>query len=72
MNEKEKHFETLAIRTQSDTTQFSEHSVPLYLTSGFVFDDAEEMRASFAKKNNVICTVVIAILMLTNLWTKFV
>jgi O-succinylhomoserine sulfhydrylase len=50
MNKKEKHFETLAIRTQSDTTQFSEHSVPLYLTSGFVFDDAEEMRASFAEE----------------------
>lgn len=43
-----KKFETSAIRTQSETTQFSEHSVPLYLTSGFVFDDAEEMRASFA------------------------
>ncbi|AXP81201.1 O-succinylhomoserine sulfhydrylase [Mariniflexile rhizosphaerae] len=47
---KEKQFETLAIRTQSETTQFSEHSVPLYLTSGFVFDDAEEMRASFAEE----------------------
>jgi len=49
MSEK-KHFETEAIRTQSETTQFSEHSVPLYLTSGFVFDDAEEMRASFAEE----------------------
>ncbi|ANW95015.1 O-succinylhomoserine sulfhydrylase [Wenyingzhuangia fucanilytica] len=45
-----KNFETLAVRTQSETTQFSEHSVPLYLTSGFVFDDAEEMRASFAEE----------------------
>ncbi|MBD0832907.1 trans-sulfuration enzyme family protein [Aestuariibaculum sediminum] len=45
-----KKFETLAIRTQTETTQFSEHSVPLYLTSGFVFDDAEEMRASFAEE----------------------
>lgn len=50
MNEEKKHFETLAVRTQSATTQFSEHSVPLYLTSGFVFDDAEEMRASFAEE----------------------
>lgn len=49
MSEK-KNFETLAIRTQAETTQFSEHSVPLYLTSGFVFDDAEEMRASFAEE----------------------
>ncbi|NJB83205.1 trans-sulfuration enzyme family protein [Wenyingzhuangia aestuarii] len=45
-----KNFETLAVRTQSETTQFSEHSVPLYLTSGFVFEDAEEMRASFAEE----------------------
>ena len=50
MSEERKKFETLAIRTQSETTQFSEHSVPLYLTSGFVFDDAEEMRASFAEE----------------------
>ncbi|MGB2129116.1 MAG: trans-sulfuration enzyme family protein [Flavicella sp.] len=45
-----KHFETEAIRTQSDRTQHKEHSTPLYLTSGFVFDDAEEMRASFAEE----------------------
>lgn len=50
MSKEKKHFETEAIRTQSETTQFSEHSVPLYLTSGFVFDDAEEMRASFAEE----------------------
>lgn len=50
MNEDNKKFETIAVRTQSETTQFSEHSVPLYLTSGFVFDDAEEMRASFAEE----------------------
>ncbi|NJX15901.1 trans-sulfuration enzyme family protein [Tamlana crocina] len=50
MSENKKHFETEAIRTQTETTQFSEHSVPLYLTSGFVFDDAEEMRASFAEE----------------------
>ncbi|WP_298495654.1 aminotransferase class I/II-fold pyridoxal phosphate-dependent enzyme [uncultured Algibacter sp.] len=50
MKENKKQFETEAIRTQSDTTQFSEHSVPLYLTSGFIFDDAEEMRASFAEE----------------------
>ncbi len=45
-----KHFETEAVRTQSERTQFKEHSTPLYLTSGFVFDDAEEMRASFAEE----------------------
>ncbi|MDO3693574.1 aminotransferase class I/II-fold pyridoxal phosphate-dependent enzyme [Wenyingzhuangia sp. chi5] len=50
MSDNKKNFETLAVRTQSETTQFSEHSVPLYLTSGFVFDDAEEMRSSFAEE----------------------
>lgn len=45
-----KHFETDAIRKQTERTQFSEHSTPLYLTSSFVFEDAEEMRASFAEE----------------------
>ncbi|MBX7125202.1 MAG: aminotransferase class I/II-fold pyridoxal phosphate-dependent enzyme [Cyclobacteriaceae bacterium] len=40
--------ETDAIRTQFDRTDFREHSVPLYLTSSFVFDDAEQARALFA------------------------
>lgn len=40
--------ETDAIRAQSDKTTFREHSVPLYLTSSFVFDDAEQARALFA------------------------
>src|SRR5690606_22350799 len=43
-------FETDAIRTQLDKTEFLEHSVPLYLTSSFVFEDAEDMRASFAEE----------------------
>lgn len=48
-------FETDAIRTQVARSQHSEHSVPLYLTSSFVFDDAEDMRASFAdeKEKNI-------------------
>ena len=45
-----KHFETIAVRDQIERTENKEHSVPLYLTSGFVFDDAEEMRASFAEE----------------------
>ena len=45
-----KNFETQAIRIQTERTQFSEHSTPLYLTSSFVFDDAEDMRASFAEE----------------------
>jgi len=44
------HFETEAIRTQSERTQFQEHSTPLFLTSSYVFEDAEEMRASFAEE----------------------
>jgi len=44
------HFETEAIRQQLERTQYQEHSVPLYLTSSFVFEDAEDMRASFAEE----------------------
>tara|TARA_R110000787_G_scaffold70646_4_gene157013 strand:- start:627 stop:1787 length:1161 start_codon:yes stop_codon:yes gene_type:complete len=43
-------FETNAIRLQTERSQFQEHSTPLYLTSSFVFEDAEEMRASFAEE----------------------
>ncbi len=52
MNEQEYGFETQAIRTQLERTQFAEHSVPLYLTSSFVFEDAEDMRASFAEEKD--------------------
>jgi O-succinylhomoserine sulfhydrylase len=40
--------ETLATRLQNERTKHHEHSVPLYLTSSYVFDDAEDMRAQFA------------------------
>jgi O-succinylhomoserine sulfhydrylase len=52
---RKKHPETLAIRTQAERTKFKEHAVPLYLTSSFVFDDAETMRAMFAdeKQGNI-------------------
>lgn len=40
--------ETLAIRSQSERTHQREHSVPLYLTSSFTFEDAEHMRAAFS------------------------
>lgn len=43
MNEKSK-----LIRTQAPRSSQREHSVPLYLTSSFVFDDAEHGRAMFA------------------------
>lgn len=45
-----KNFETQAIRTQTERSQFLEHSTPLYLTSSFIFEDAEDMRASFAEE----------------------
>lgn len=40
--------ETDPIRAQHERSAFREHSVPLYLTSSFVFDDAEQARALFA------------------------
>lgn len=50
MSNSEFGLETQAIRTQIERTQFLEHSVPLYLTSSFVFEDAEDMRASFTEE----------------------
>ena len=44
------NFETQAIRTQTERTQYDEHSTPLFLTSSFIFQDAEDMRASFAEE----------------------
>lgn len=46
---------TKAIRTQIDRTNEKEHSSPLFLTSSFCFDDAEQMRATFADEidNNI-------------------
>lgn len=46
--EEKRNFETDAIRIQNERTEFREHSVPLYLTSSFVFEDAEQARALFA------------------------
>jgi len=40
--------ETKAIRTQAERSVHREHSVPLYLTSSFVFENAEQGRALFA------------------------
>lgn len=46
------NFETNAIRIQSQRSHFDEHSTPLYLTSSFVFEDAEDIRASFAEEKS--------------------
>jgi O-succinylhomoserine sulfhydrylase len=40
-------FETQAIRAQMSRSQYNEHSTPLFLTSSFVFDTADDMRAAF-------------------------
>ncbi|HEY4327559.1 MAG TPA: aminotransferase class I/II-fold pyridoxal phosphate-dependent enzyme [Mucilaginibacter sp.] len=40
--------QTKLIRTQATRSANREHSVPLYLTSSFIFDDAEQGRAVFA------------------------
>lgn len=42
------HPETRAIRIQTERTQEKEHSTPLFLTSSFVYDSAEDMAAAFA------------------------
>jgi len=40
--------ETKAIRIQTPRTEQKEHATPLFLTSSFVYDSAEEMAAAFA------------------------
>ncbi|MFM7683867.1 MAG: trans-sulfuration enzyme family protein [Bacteroidota bacterium] len=42
--------ETIAIRGQIERSQYSEHSAPLYLTSSYIFEDAEDMRSQFAEE----------------------
>ena len=49
---KDKKFETQAIRAQLERSEYNEHSVPLYLTSSFIFDTAEDMRAAFNDESN--------------------
>jgi len=51
---------TKAIRIQSEQTCQKEHSSPLYLTSSFTFDNAEDMRSAFAGENDA------------NLYSRFV
>jgi O-succinylhomoserine sulfhydrylase len=45
--------ESKAIRIQNERTGEKEHSTPLFLTSSFVFDNAEDMRAAFADEKDV-------------------
>jgi O-succinylhomoserine sulfhydrylase len=43
---------TKAIRIRANQTPDKEHSSPLFLTSSFSYDDAEEMRAVFAEEKD--------------------
>lgn len=43
-----KHPETKAIRIQTERTAEKEHATPLFLTSSFTYDSAEDMAAAFA------------------------
>ena len=47
---KERAFETLAIRNQTERSEHREHSVPIFATSSYVFEDAEHARALFANE----------------------
>lgn len=46
------HPQTKAIRIQNTTTNEMEHSTPLFLTSSFQFDTAEDMQDAFEEKND--------------------
>lgn len=49
MKSKEKlHPETEAVRIQTPRTDQMEHATPMFLTSSFCYEDAEQMRAVFA------------------------
>ncbi len=43
-----KHFESKGIRTQTDNKLHREHSTPIFMTSSFTFESAEQARAMFA------------------------
>ena len=53
MSLEDKHDETKAIRIQAERSHNREHSVPLYLTSSFIYEDAEQMRAAFADEIDI-------------------
>jgi O-succinylhomoserine sulfhydrylase len=47
-----KHSQSKLIRTRVNPTSEQEHSSPLFLTSSFTFDNAEDMRAAFADESD--------------------
>lgn len=48
------HPETRAIRIQTPRTEQKEHATPLFLTSSFTYDSAEDMAAAFADDSLVV------------------
>ncbi len=46
------HPSTIAVRTQTARTAQMEHATPLFLTSSFTFETAEDMRAAFADETH--------------------
>jgi O-succinylhomoserine sulfhydrylase len=50
--QEQQHPITKAIRIRTERTGEMEHSSPLFLTSSFTFEDAEQMRAAFADETD--------------------
>ncbi|NLR90957.1 trans-sulfuration enzyme family protein [Flammeovirga agarivorans] len=48
MSQEEKNFETIAVRQQTQRSHNREHSVPIYATSSFTFEDADHANALFS------------------------
>jgi cystathionine beta-lyase/cystathionine gamma-synthase len=44
----DQHFETQAIRNQMERTGYGEHSAPVFLSSSFAFETAEDMAQAFS------------------------
>lgn len=51
-NKADLHALSKAVRIQTPRTWQMEHSTPLYLTSSFTFEQAEEMKGAFADEND--------------------
>jgi O-succinylhomoserine sulfhydrylase len=52
MSKPKQQFETKAIRAQMERTHCHEHAISLFLTSSFVFDTAEDLRAAFNEETD--------------------
>lgn len=50
MSSDKQHKQTKSIRTQTPRSEQREHATPIYMTSSYVFDSAEQARALFANE----------------------